>query len=55
MMIFAKEIIVEIVNSSKRHNRLKEIFTGAIGALDGTRVHAAYLLINILVTEKENL
>ena len=28
------------VNSSERHRKLKEIFPGAIGALDGTLVHA---------------
>ena len=45
MMIFAKEVIVPTnsnatVNSSERHRKLKEIFPGAIGALDGTLVHA---------------
>jgi hypothetical protein len=45
MMCFAKEIIVptssnETSNTSERHRRLKEIFPGAIGALDGTLIHA---------------
>ncbi|KAK9071725.1 hypothetical protein SSX86_008154 [Deinandra increscens subsp. villosa] len=45
MMSFAREIIVptssdETTNISERHQRLKAIFPGAIGALDGTLVHA---------------
>ncbi|KAD3641565.1 hypothetical protein E3N88_30789 [Mikania micrantha] len=45
MMSFAREIIVPsssdaITNTSKRHRRLKQIFPRAIGALDGTIVHA---------------
>ncbi|XP_052626080.1 uncharacterized protein LOC128133183 [Lactuca sativa] len=45
MMCFAKEIIVPTTlnptrHNSKRHRRLKNIFSGAIGALDGTVVHA---------------
>ncbi|KAL7596406.1 hypothetical protein Lser_V15G27528 [Lactuca serriola] len=45
MMNFAREIIVPTyssatTNTSGRHRRLKEIFPGAIGALDGTLVHA---------------
>ncbi|KAK9076456.1 hypothetical protein SSX86_004790 [Deinandra increscens subsp. villosa] len=45
MMSFAKEIIVPTssdgtTNISERHQRLKNIFSGAIGALDGTLVHA---------------
>ncbi|XP_023752711.1 uncharacterized protein LOC111901074 [Lactuca sativa] len=44
MMNFVREIIVstssnETVNTSGRHRWLKEIFPGAIGALDGTLVH----------------
>ncbi|XP_023732220.1 uncharacterized protein LOC111880040 [Lactuca sativa] len=44
MMIFTKEVIVPTncnatVNSLERHRRLKEIFPGATGALDGTLVH----------------
>ncbi|XP_023731774.1 uncharacterized protein LOC111879540 [Lactuca sativa] len=45
MISFAKEIIVPTTssateNTSERHRRLKAIFPGAIGALDGTLVHA---------------
>ncbi|GJV44380.1 hypothetical protein Tco_1428916 [Tanacetum coccineum] len=43
MMQFAREIIVPTSiesNTSKRHRNLREICTGAIGALDGTLVHA---------------
>ncbi|KAL7593468.1 hypothetical protein Lser_V15G35582 [Lactuca serriola] len=45
MMYFAKEIIVPTTpnptrHNSERHRRLKNIFSGAIGALDGTLVHA---------------
>ncbi|KAL7612654.1 hypothetical protein Lser_V15G08934 [Lactuca serriola] len=45
MMCFAKEIIVPTTpnptrHKSERHRRLKNIFSGAIGALDGTLVHA---------------
>ncbi|XP_052622450.1 uncharacterized protein LOC128127798 [Lactuca sativa] len=45
MMFFAKEIIVPTNPNPKRHaserqRRLKAIFSGAIGALDGTLVHA---------------
>ncbi|XP_023728924.1 uncharacterized protein LOC111876605 [Lactuca sativa] len=45
MMNLAREIIVPTsssatANTSGRHRRLKEIFSGAIGALDGTLVHA---------------
>ena len=45
MMCFAREIIVPtysspIRNTSERHRQLKYIFPGAIGALDGTLVHA---------------
>ena len=45
MMCFAREIIVptssnSTTNTSERHRRLMQIFPGAIGALDGTLVHA---------------
>ena len=45
MMVFAGEVIVPttgdvISSTSERHRKLKEIFPGAIGALDGTLVHA---------------
>ncbi|KAI3721982.1 hypothetical protein L2E82_33003 [Cichorium intybus] len=45
MMFFAKEIIVPTssnatANTSRRHRRLREIFSGAMGAIDGTLVHA---------------
>ncbi|XP_076929423.1 uncharacterized protein LOC143593798 [Bidens hawaiensis] len=45
MMNFAREVIVPtssnaIANTSASHRRLKLIFPGAIGALDGTLVHA---------------
>ncbi|XP_022036656.2 uncharacterized protein LOC110939140 [Helianthus annuus] len=45
MMNFAREVIVPTssyvsANNSERHRRLKEIFPGAIGALDGTLIHA---------------
>ena len=45
MMCFAREIIVPTSsnptrNTSERHRRLMHIFPGAIGALDGTLVHA---------------
>ncbi|KAI3815372.1 hypothetical protein L1987_15038 [Smallanthus sonchifolius] len=45
MMNFAREVIVPtssnaIANTSERHRKLKQIFPGAIGALDGTLVHA---------------
>ncbi|KAK9050681.1 hypothetical protein SSX86_030349 [Deinandra increscens subsp. villosa] len=45
MMNFARELIVPtssnpISDASDRHRRLKQIFPGAIGALDGTLVHA---------------
>ncbi|XP_076938389.1 uncharacterized protein LOC143606525 [Bidens hawaiensis] len=45
MMNFAREVIVptytnEAPNTSERHRKLKEIFLGAIGALDGTLIHA---------------
>ncbi|KAJ0957953.1 putative Myb/SANT-like domain, harbinger transposase-derived nuclease domain-containing protein [Helianthus annuus] len=45
MMNFAREVIVPTssnvsTNNSERHRRLKEIFSGAIGALDGTLIHA---------------
>ncbi|XP_076890202.1 uncharacterized protein LOC143541207 [Bidens hawaiensis] len=45
MMNFAREVIVptytnEAPNTSERHRKLKEIFPGAIGALDGTLIHA---------------
>ncbi|XP_021980330.1 uncharacterized protein LOC110876467 [Helianthus annuus] len=45
MMSFAREVINPtssnaIANTSERHRKLKQIFPGAIGALDGTLVHA---------------
>ncbi|KAI3751494.1 hypothetical protein L2E82_22582 [Cichorium intybus] len=45
MMHFAREMIVPTFsnassNTSERHRRLKQIFSGAIGALDGTLIHA---------------
>ncbi|KAK9056498.1 hypothetical protein SSX86_023860 [Deinandra increscens subsp. villosa] len=45
MMNFAREVIVPTSSNpfayaSDRHRRLKQIFPGAIGALDGTLVHA---------------
>ncbi|XP_052621686.1 uncharacterized protein LOC128127278 [Lactuca sativa] len=45
MMCFEREIIVPTSsnttrNTSKRYRRLKNIFPGALGALDGTLVHA---------------
>ncbi|XP_052621108.1 uncharacterized protein LOC128126966 [Lactuca sativa] len=45
MMCFAREIIVPTSsnttrNTSERHRRLKNIFPRALGALDGTLVHA---------------
>ncbi|KAL7591089.1 hypothetical protein Lser_V15G34880 [Lactuca serriola] len=45
MMCFAREIIVPTSsnttrNTSERHRRLKNIFPGALCALDGTLVHA---------------
>ncbi|XP_021968797.1 uncharacterized protein LOC110863843 isoform X2 [Helianthus annuus] len=45
MMNFAREVIVPTFsnansNTSERHRKLKEIFAGAISALDGTLVHA---------------
>ncbi|GJY93388.1 retrovirus-related pol polyprotein from transposon TNT 1-94, partial [Tanacetum coccineum] len=43
MMQFAREVIVPTTleaNTSERHRNLREIFMGAIGALDGTLVHA---------------
>ncbi|XP_022017736.2 uncharacterized protein LOC118479296 [Helianthus annuus] len=45
MMNFAREVIIPtssnpIANASENHRRLKQIFPGAIGALDGTLVHA---------------
>ncbi|XP_052624812.1 uncharacterized protein LOC111888675 [Lactuca sativa] len=45
MMCFSREIIVPTSsnstrNTSERHRRLMQIFPGAIGALDGTLVHA---------------
>ncbi|GJX70277.1 hypothetical protein Tco_0307448 [Tanacetum coccineum] len=43
MMQFAREVIVPTsfeANTSERHRNLREIFTGALGALDGTLVHA---------------
>ncbi|XP_021986234.1 uncharacterized protein LOC110882551 [Helianthus annuus] len=44
-MSFAREVINPtssnaIANTSERHRKLKQIFPGAIGALDGTLVHA---------------
>ncbi|KAK1406762.1 hypothetical protein QVD17_38370 [Tagetes erecta] len=46
MMNFAREVIVPtsnnaITNISERHRKLKQIFPGAIGALDGTLIHAS--------------
>ena len=48
-MCFAKEIIVPTTpkptrNTSERHRLLKNIFSGEIGALDGTLVHAGVLV-----------
>ncbi|XP_052627651.1 uncharacterized protein LOC128134214 [Lactuca sativa] len=45
MMCFAREIIIPtsstpIRNTSERHRWLMHIFPGAIGALDGTLIHA---------------
>ncbi|KAK9058936.1 hypothetical protein SSX86_021553 [Deinandra increscens subsp. villosa] len=45
MMNFAREVIVPtssnpIADASDRHRKLKQVFPGAIGALDGTLVHA---------------
>lgn len=45
MMLFAREMIVPTssngtTDTTKRHRRLNDIFSGAIGALDGTLVHA---------------
>lgn len=42
MMCFAIEIIVPTPSTinSERHRKLKDIFPGAIGALDGTLIHA---------------
>ncbi|CAH9104905.1 unnamed protein product, partial [Cuscuta epithymum] len=54
MMEFAKEMIVpttpdSVLNLSNRQKRLREIFPGAIGALDGTLVHA------IVPTERQTI
>ncbi|KAD5507797.1 hypothetical protein E3N88_15500 [Mikania micrantha] len=45
MKSFSREVVVSIssnaiANTSERHTRLKQIFPGAIGASDGTLVHA---------------
>ncbi|GKE09565.1 hypothetical protein Tco_1413116, partial [Tanacetum coccineum] len=43
MMQFSREVIVPTSleeNTSERHRNLREIFTGEIGVLDGTPIHA---------------
>ncbi|WCJ44021.1 hypothetical protein M5689_024717 [Euphorbia peplus] len=44
-MLFAKEMIVPTtfyrdLNRVQRHRRLRQVFQGAVGALDGTLIHA---------------